>query len=199
MLLWGALVGGGPRAGAAQGNAPSAGRVITAEAIAKSGAKTAWDALRLAVPNVQLREVRGEPARIQRRGRASIYQEDQVRVFLLDKKALDSLGNAYADEVLFEAGIHPKTFCRSLSHDDAVRLHDAIVKVMTEAVAEVARREEPIDVKVRDFLKVRLKDTCPRCGTKIRTAGVRGMDAYFCPRCQPATRAGLVDWTRTGK
>ncbi len=127
------------------------------------------------------------------------HRRDQVRVFLLDKKALDSLGNAYADEVLFEAGIHPKTFCRSLSHDDGVRLHDAIVKVMTEAVSEVARREEPIDVKVRDFLKVRLKDTCPRCGTKIRTAGVRGMDAYFCPRCQPATRAGLLDWTRTGK
>ena len=127
------------------------------------------------------------------------HRRDQVRVFLLDKKALDSLGNAYADEVLFEAGIHPKTFCRSLSHDDAVRLHDAIVKVMTEAVSEVARREEPIDVKVRDFLKVRLKEICPRCGTKIRTAGVRGMDAYFCPRCQPATRAGFVDWTRTGK
>jgi formamidopyrimidine-DNA glycosylase len=127
------------------------------------------------------------------------HRRDQVRVFLLDKKALDSLGNAYADEVLFEAGIHPKTFCRSLSHDDGVRLHDAIVKVMTEAVSEVARRKEPIDVKVRDFLKVRLKDTCPRCGTKIRTAGVRGMDAYFCPRCQPATRAGLLDWTRTGK
>ena len=127
------------------------------------------------------------------------HRRDQVRVFLLDKKALDSLGNAYADEVLFEAGIHPKTFCRSLSHDDGVRLHDAIVKVMKEAVAEVARREEPIEVKVRDFLKVRLKDVCPRCGTKIRKAGVRGMDAYFCPRCQPATRAGLVDWTRTGK
>src|SRR6266571_2533950 len=59
------------------------------------------------------------------------HRRDQVRVFLLDKKALDSLGNAYADEVLFEAGIHPKTFCRSLSHDDGVRLHDAIVKVMT--------------------------------------------------------------------
>ena len=107
------------------------------------------------------------------------HRRDQVRVFLLDKKALDSLGNAYADEVLFEAGIHPKTFCRSLSHDDGARLHDAIVKVMKEAVSEVARREEPIDVKVRDFLKVRLKDICPRCGSKIRTAGVRGMDAYF--------------------
>src|SRR5918995_1566976 len=53
--------------------------------------------------------------------------------------------------------------------------------------------------QVRDFLKVRLKEVCPRCGSKIRTAGVRGMDAYFCPKCQPATREGLVDWNRTGK
>ncbi len=127
------------------------------------------------------------------------HRRDQVRVFLLDKKALDSLGNAYADEVLFEARIHPKTFCRSLSHDDGVRLHDAIVKVMSEAVAEVEGRAEPIEVKVRDFLKVRRKETCPRCGAKVRTAGVRGMDAWFCPRCQPATRPGFVDWTRAGK
>jgi len=127
------------------------------------------------------------------------HRRDQVRVFLLDKHALDSIGNAYADEILFEAGIHPKTWCRSLSHDDAVRLHDAIAKVMREAVEEVARRAEPIDVKVRDFLKVRLKETCPRCGARLRKAGVRGMDSWFCPHCQPATRAGLVDWTRTAK
>ena len=125
------------------------------------------------------------------------HRRDQVRVFLLDKRALDSLGNAYADEVLFEAGIHPKTMCRALSQKDAIRLHAAIVKVMTEAVAEVSRRDEPIEVKVRDFLKVRLKTDCPRCGSKIRRAGVRGMDAYFCPRCQPATRSSLVDWTKT--
>ena len=126
-------------------------------------------------------------------------RRDQVRVFLMDKRALDSIGNAYADEILFEAGLHPKTFCRSLSHDDAVRLHAAVVKVVREAVDEVARRSAPIDVKVRDFLKVRLRDVCPRCGSKVRRAGVRGMDAYFCPHCQPATRSGLVDWTRTGK
>src|SRR5438132_1335775 len=69
---------GGARAGIEDTNAPSGARLITAEAIAQSGAKTAWDAVRLTVPNVQLREVRGEPARIQQRGRASRYQEDQV-------------------------------------------------------------------------------------------------------------------------
>jgi formamidopyrimidine-DNA glycosylase len=127
------------------------------------------------------------------------HRRDQVRVFLLDKRALDSLGNAYADEVLFEAGIHPKTLCRRLTRDDGLKLHAAIVHVMREAVDEVARRGQPIEVKVRDFLKVRRKTICPRCGSKIRKAGVRAMDAFFCPRCQPATRPGMVDWTKTGK
>jgi formamidopyrimidine-DNA glycosylase len=126
------------------------------------------------------------------------HRRDQVRVFLLDKKALDSVGNAYADEILFEASIHPKSFCRALGHDDALRLHAAVVKVMKEAAAEVAARDEPIEVKVRDFLKVRRKEICPRCGAKIRTTGVKGMDAYFCPHCQPATRPGFVDFRKTG-
>ena len=85
-LVWIGLVStagcGGARAGIEDTNAPRGAKLITAEAIAKSGAKTAWDAVRLTVPNVQLREVRGEPARIQRRGRASLYQDDQVRVIL---------------------------------------------------------------------------------------------------------------------
>lgn len=127
------------------------------------------------------------------------HRRDQVRVFLLDKRALDSIGNAYADEILFAAGIHPKTLCRSLSHEQAVGLHDAVVTVIREAADEIARREGPLEAKQRDFLKVRRKEICPKCGAKIRTAGVKGMDAYFCPRCQPATRPGLVDWTRTGK
>jgi formamidopyrimidine-DNA glycosylase len=126
-------------------------------------------------------------------------RRDQVRVLLLDKEALDSLGNAYADEVLFEAGIHPKTWCRSLGPSEVARLHAAIGSVLRAAISEVERRGEPPEVKVRDFLKVRGKELCPRCWAKIRRAGVRGMDAYFCPHCQPATRAALVDWTRTGR
>jgi len=92
-LVWIGLVTagcGGARAGIEDTNAPSGARLITAEAIAKSGAKTAWDAVRFTVPNVQLREVRGEPARIQRRGRASLYQDDQVRV-ILDHVPIDDL------------------------------------------------------------------------------------------------------------
>lgn len=127
-------------------------------------------------------------------------RRDQVKVFLLDKRALDALGNAYADEVLFAAGIHPKTWVRDLGAEDLDRLHDAIVSVLSEALATVTRRQPALDEKVRDFLSVRNrhKQPCPRCGTTIRRAGVRGHDAFFCPRCQPETRrTSIVDWRRT--
>src|SRR6266536_2385234 len=73
---------GGARSGVERSSVPSGGKVITADVIAASGAKTAWDAVRLTVPNVHLRERRGAAAAIQRRGRASIYLDDQVRVIL---------------------------------------------------------------------------------------------------------------------
>jgi outer membrane cobalamin receptor len=74
---------GATRPGDVGAGAPAAAKVVTAEQIVASGAKNAWDALRLVVPNVQLRETsRGQPARIQRRGRGSIYLDDQVRVIL---------------------------------------------------------------------------------------------------------------------
>lgn len=129
-------------------------------------------------------------------------RRDQVKVFLMDKSALDALGNAYADEALFEAGIHPKTFVRSLAPLEVDRLHDAVVTVIRAASAEVARRAPPLDEKVRDFLKVRNRHgkPCPRCGSTIRKAGVHGHDAFFCPTCQPDERgSAIVDFRATAR
>ena len=127
-------------------------------------------------------------------------RRDQARVFIMDKSAIDALGNAYADEVLFAAGIHPKTWVRRLSSAELDRLHDAIVKVLTEARDTIQAEEPDLDVKLRDFLKVRNrhKKPCPVCGTHIRRAGVRGYDSFFCPSCQPSTRkTSIVDWSKS--
>lgn len=126
-------------------------------------------------------------------------RRDQVKVFLMDKSALDSFGNAYADEALFEAGVHPKTFVRALSDDDLARLHRAIPEVLGRAARIIAERRPALDEKLRDFLHVRNKhkQPCPRCGTAIRKAGVHGHDAFFCPSCQPETRKGsIVSWKK---
>lgn len=129
-------------------------------------------------------------------------RRDQVKLFLLDKSQLDSLGNAYADESLFAAGIHPKARVRDLSDDDLDRLRDAIVETLSHARAEVHRRQPALDEKVRDFLKVRNRkgEPCPVCQTPIRVAGVRGHDAFFCGVCQPDGKGrGFIDWRKAGR
>jgi len=125
-------------------------------------------------------------------------RRDQVRAFLMDKRALASIGNAYADEILFAAGIHPKTFCNKLAAPEIDALFTAIGRVLRDAIAEIRRRDEPIEVKVRDFLKVRGRDgkPCVVCGTTIRAVRVGDGDACFCPHCQRETRKLFVNWTR---
>lgn len=125
-------------------------------------------------------------------------RRDQARMFLMDKAALASIGNAYADEILFAARIHPKTFVRSLNAEELERLFAAVGSVLRAAIDEIERRAEPPDVKIRDFLAVRgrVGQPCPRCGTKIRDVRVGDGDACFCPTCQPTTRSLFVDWSR---
>jgi formamidopyrimidine-DNA glycosylase len=128
-------------------------------------------------------------------------RRDQAKVFLMDKTALDAFGNAYADEALFEARIHPKAFVRKLDDEAIARLHAAIISVLTSARATIATRKPPLDEKLRDFLVVRNRHgaTCPRCGSTIRKVGVLGHDAFFCPHCQPDDRhSSIVDFGRLG-
>jgi formamidopyrimidine-DNA glycosylase len=129
-------------------------------------------------------------------GKVIAKRRDQVRMFLMDKAAIASIGNAYADEILFAARLHPKTFCNKLAPAEVDALFEAIPRVLTGAIAEIRRRAEPIDVKVRDFLSVRGRDgkPCPACGTTIRAVRVGDGDACFCPSCQPAARKLFVDW-----
>ncbi len=128
-----------------------------------------------------------------------LTRKDQVKVFLMDKTALDSFGNAYADEVLFAAKIHPKTMVRRLTAIQMKNLYQAIPSVLNEANRVIETRNPPLDEKVRDFLKARGRDgqPCLRCGTTLRAAGVHGHDACFCPTCQPdVSGRSLVDWRK---
>jgi formamidopyrimidine-DNA glycosylase len=120
----------------------------------------------------------------------------QVRSFINNHSIISAIGNAYADEILFEAGIHPKTFVGTLSREEIHTLYGAIQRVLTWASEEVNRAGKPIHVKVRDHLRVRNRkgEPCPRCGATIRREGVRGYDVFFCPACQRTTRKVFVDW-----
>jgi formamidopyrimidine-DNA glycosylase len=126
-------------------------------------------------------------------------RRQQVRVFLMDQTALSAIGNAYADEILFAARLHPKTGCHQLSGEEAERLFGSIREVLAWGSGQVEAAGEPLEAKVRGHLKVRNRkgEPCPVCGTPIRRAGVLGHDAFFCPRCQatPQIRPPAIPWT----
>jgi len=85
-----------------------------------------------------------------------------------------------------------------LGEEEINRLYCSIISVLTWGIEEVERADQPIDVKVRDHLKVRNRrgEPCPVCGTTIRRAGVLGYDSFFCPKCQPERRSHLVSWDK---
>jgi formamidopyrimidine-DNA glycosylase len=123
-------------------------------------------------------------------------RRQQARVFLMDQTALSAIGNAYADEILFSAGIHPKTPCNRLSVEERGRLYESVRSVISWGISEVEKAGQPIDVKVRGHMRVRNRkdEPCPVCGTTIRRTGVLGYDSFFCPRCQPAVRKQQIPW-----
>ena len=116
-----------------------------------------------------------------------------VKLWLLNQKMLAGLGNIYADEALFEAGIHPLAQPGRIAEAAARRLHRAVRRVLTRAVAlQGTTFRDYIDIEGRpgNFeprLKVyqRTGEPCRRCGHDIRRVGVGGRSSHFCPHCQP--------------
>ncbi|EPG65432.1 DNA-formamidopyrimidine glycosylase [Leptospira wolffii] len=123
----------------------------------------------------------------------------QTRAFLMDQTKLSALGNAYADEVLFEAKIHPKTPCHKLTEEEKLGLYSSIRKVLFDSIEYIRAKRAPLDVKVREHVKVRNRknEPCPRCGTTIRRANVLGYDSFFCPNCQRMAGEQFIDWNKS--
>lgn len=134
------------------------------------------------------------------RKQAAKYRK-QVRVFLMDQSILSAIGNAYADEILFEAMIHPKTRMNQLTEEQILGLYRAIGIVLRESIRTIEEQKPELDQKYREHVKVRNRkdQPCPRCGSRIRRANVLGYDSFFCPTCQPDGGRGFVDWSSLEK
>ena len=122
----------------------------------------------------------------------------QARVFIMDQSCLSAIGNAYADEILFEARIHPKAPCYSLGPERRRALYDAVRSVIAWGIDEVEKAGLPLEDKARAHMRVRGRagESCPRCGQIIRRTGVLGFDSFFCPSCQPDLTGRGLDWTK---
>jgi len=121
----------------------------------------------------------------------------EIKGILTNQRFLAGIGNAYADEILFRAGIYPFRKRPSLSAAEIERLYHSMRSTLTEATATLQERlGEEIDVEVRDFLQVHGKggSPCPRCGATISEIRANQRITSFCRKCQPGTL--LESWRR---
>jgi formamidopyrimidine-DNA glycosylase len=107
-----------------------------------------------------------------------------VKALLMDQRFVAGVGNLVADEVLWQARLHPRRTVESLYDDERMRLHRTMHAVLKEMVA----RFDYVPRKRGWLNHVRSNPgaACPRCGTPLSRATVAGRTTYFCPSCQPA-------------
>jgi formamidopyrimidine-DNA glycosylase len=117
-----------------------------------------------------------------------------LKTLLLDQTKVLGLGNIYAAEALFRAGINPFKISAELSTKRVARLHSAILEVLSDAITDSSTSR--IDLEHADgfsygeaferFWQVyeREGELCVKCGAKIRRATHGGRSTYWCPRCQ---------------
>lgn len=119
----------------------------------------------------------------------------QIKSILTKAEFVQGIGNAYADEILWEAQINPYTPKTKLNEEDLRRLYRAALTVMAWATPLVRAsmvKGETLDYEERrDFMRVhRLGgNPCPRCGSNITEITANQRITSFCRTCQPESPA----------
>jgi len=124
--------------------------------------------------------------------RATRKRKTAIKLFIMDSKIVVGVGNIYASEALFRAGIHPSRAAGGLSQERCARLVAAIREVLHEAIKQGG-------TTLRDFiggdgkpgyfaqqLRVygRAGEPCTACGATIKQTRHGQRSTYYCPRCQ---------------
>jgi len=119
-----------------------------------------------------------------------------VKAFLLDQRHIAGIGNIYADEALFRAGIHPLRPAGRLTSAQWQRLRDAIEHALAAgieakgATIDDFRHLDGARGSFQDLFLVHRRggEACPRCERTIRKIVVGGRGTYVCEHCQPRPR-----------
>lgn len=145
----------------------------------------------------------GAPPRVARLGpepleisfdefRARLKRKTRMKALLLNQAFLAGLGNIYADESLFAAGIHPLAIAERLSTARARKLYDAIRGILTHAIHlggssisdYVNGRGERGWFQMEHRAYGREGEACANCGRPIRKILVAQRGTHYCPHCQ---------------
>lgn len=135
-----------------------------------------------------------EPLEISLEQFVSLFRgrKSPIKAALLNQKLLHGVGNIYADEALFRAGIRPRRRACSLTRAELARLRESLQEVLTEAIAaggttisdhvDADGNAGFFDQELRAY--GRTGEPCLRCKTPIKRIVVGGRSTHYCPKCQ---------------
>lgn len=115
-----------------------------------------------------------------------------IKSALLNQNLLRGVGNIYADESLFRAGIRPRRRAASITHDQLRKLYLSIQEVLKEAIAlggssvsdYVNADGEEGFFQLQHRVYGREGEPCLVCKTPIKRVGIAGRSSHYCPQCQ---------------
>jgi len=115
-----------------------------------------------------------------------------IKSALLNQKLLAGVGNIYADESLFRAGVRPRRQAARLTRAQLVRIYDALQQVLAEAIAAggssvsdyVDADGESGFFQLQHRVFQRTGEPCTVCGASIQRVIVAGRSSHYCPKCQ---------------
>jgi formamidopyrimidine-DNA glycosylase len=115
-----------------------------------------------------------------------------IKSALLNQKLLSGVGNIYADEALFRAGIRPKRRAASLKSEDLRRLYLSVQEVLKEAIAlggssvsdYVDADGEEGFFQLQHRVYGREGEPCLVCKTPVKRIVIAGRSSHYCPKCQ---------------
>jgi len=128
------------------------------------------------------------------------HARTQLKGLLRDQSVLAGVGNAYSDEVLHVARMSPFKLAGSLSAEEVVTLHEALVGTLRDAVARssgLPATELKDDKRAGMRVHGRTGQPCPECGDLVREVSFADSSLQYCPTCQTGGRP-LAD-RRTSK
>lgn len=122
----------------------------------------------------------------------------RIKPLLMNQGFLAGMGNIYVDEALFRPGLHPLRSSTTLKPKDVAKLHQAIIDVLEESIANrgssIDDYRDPAGQKGYHHVHLRVYgrtgEPCLVCGTPIRKIVVGGRGSHFCPKCQRLPRVG---------
>jgi len=115
-----------------------------------------------------------------------------IKLALMDSHVVVGVGNIYANEALFRAGIRPRRAARRVPRRQLQQLVSAVRETLADAIAKggstlrdyVDSRGEPGSFQLDYFVYGREGEPCRVCGEKIRSLRLGGRATTYCPRCQ---------------